>query len=140
LRAIADMIGQVVSLLLGSLGETEALAARFDHMSILRLLADRLAAQVPLLNAFSTVEAELLTLVNAAGAVVRLSGKVVCLGRTPPLVGASVPADYLKSKPVASNAIKFLKLSKCTWLSGSAGENSIGRRVGHQAAPQAFAL
>ena len=83
LRAVADMIGQVVSLLLGSLGEAEALAARFERMSTLRALTDRLAAPVSLTDAFAATEAELLSLVDATGAVLRLSGKVFCLGRTP---------------------------------------------------------
>ncbi|HEY4975327.1 MAG TPA: GAF domain-containing protein, partial [Steroidobacteraceae bacterium] len=85
LRAVADMMGQVVSLLLGSLGEAEALAVRFQRMSILHALAARLAAPVSLIDAIAAAEAELLNLVNAAGAAVSISGKTVCLGRTPSL-------------------------------------------------------
>jgi diguanylate cyclase (GGDEF)-like protein/PAS domain S-box-containing protein len=40
---------------------------------------------VPLPEAFAAAEAELLQLVGATGAVVRLSGTLVCLGRTPSL-------------------------------------------------------
>ena len=44
LRAVAEMIGQVVSLLLGSLGESEVYAQRFERIATLRALVDRLAA------------------------------------------------------------------------------------------------
>jgi light-regulated signal transduction histidine kinase (bacteriophytochrome)/ActR/RegA family two-component response regulator len=96
LRAVADMIGQVVSLLLGSLGEAEALAARFERMSTLRALTARLAAPVSLMDAFAAAEAELLSLVDATGAVLRLSGKVFCLGRTPSLPEAECALAVLQ--------------------------------------------
>jgi diguanylate cyclase (GGDEF)-like protein/PAS domain S-box-containing protein len=83
LRAAADMIGQVVSLVLVSTGEAELLAQRLERNAILRALADRLAAPVPLPEAFAAAEGELLRLVGAAGAVVRLSGNLLFFGRTP---------------------------------------------------------
>jgi diguanylate cyclase (GGDEF)-like protein len=83
-KAAAHMIGQIVSLLLGSLGQAEASAARFERMSILRALTDRLAAPVSLMDAFAAGETELLSLVGATGAVLCLSGKVIHLGLTPP--------------------------------------------------------
>jgi diguanylate cyclase (GGDEF)-like protein/PAS domain S-box-containing protein len=85
LRAAADLIGQVVSLLLVSTGEAELLAHRLQRNTILRALANRLAAPVPLPEAFAAAEAELLQLVGATGALVRLSGTLFCLGRTPSL-------------------------------------------------------
>jgi len=106
LRAVADMVGQVVSLLLASLGEAEALAARLERMSILRALADRLAAPVPLTDAFAAAEVELLDLVKAAGAVLRLSGKVVCFGRTPSLVDAERVLAMLQ--PIARDEVLAL--------------------------------
>jgi diguanylate cyclase (GGDEF)-like protein/PAS domain S-box-containing protein len=85
LRAAADLIGQVVSLLLVSTGEAELLAQRLHRNTTLRALADRLAAPGPLPEAFAPAEAELLKVVGASGAVVRLSGTLVCLGLTPSL-------------------------------------------------------
>jgi diguanylate cyclase (GGDEF)-like protein len=84
LLAVADTIGQVVSLLLVPLGEAQIYAQRHQRNAILRALVDRLAAPLPLPEAFAAAEAELLRLVDAAGAVVRLSGSLVTLGRTPP--------------------------------------------------------
>ncbi len=88
LRAVADMIGQVVSLLLVSLGEADLYAQRHQRQATLRALADRLAAPVPLAEALTGAEAELLRLVDAAGVVVSFSGAFRCLGRTPPLAAA----------------------------------------------------
>jgi diguanylate cyclase (GGDEF)-like protein/PAS domain S-box-containing protein len=93
MRAAAEMIGQVVSLLLVSTGEAELAAQRLERNAILRALTDRLAAPVPLPEAFAAAEAELLHLVGAGGVVVRLSGNLLFFGRTPePSVVESVLA------------------------------------------------
>jgi PAS domain S-box-containing protein len=97
LRAAADLIGQVVSLLLVSTGEAELLAQRLQRNAILRALADRLAAPVPLPEAFAAAEAELLHLMGATGCAVRLSGTLVCLGRTPSLAATKSALAVLKS-------------------------------------------
>jgi diguanylate cyclase (GGDEF)-like protein len=83
-RAIAEMIGEVVSLLLGSLADSELAARRLARIEVLRVLIDRLAVAVRLAGMLVGSEAELLRLVDATGVAARLSGKVVCLGRTPP--------------------------------------------------------
>jgi light-regulated signal transduction histidine kinase (bacteriophytochrome)/FixJ family two-component response regulator len=84
LRAVAGVIGQVVSLLLASLGKAEVYAQHFQRYATLRALIERLGAPLPLPEALAGAEAELLALVDAAGAVVRLSGTLAHLGRTPP--------------------------------------------------------
>ena len=83
LRATADLIGQVVSLLLVSTGEAELLAERVECNAMLGALTERLAAPVPLAEAFTAAEAELLHLVGASGAVVRLSGALLYFGHAP---------------------------------------------------------
>jgi diguanylate cyclase (GGDEF)-like protein/PAS domain S-box-containing protein len=83
MRAAADLIGLVVSLLLVSTGEAEVLAQRLQSSATLRVLADRLAAPVPLSEALTAAKAEVLRLAGATGAVVRLSGTLVSLGATP---------------------------------------------------------
>jgi diguanylate cyclase (GGDEF)-like protein/PAS domain S-box-containing protein len=97
LRAAADLIGQVVSLLLVSTGEAELLAQRLQRNAALRALVDRLAAAVPLLDAFTQAESELLHLVDATGALVRLSGTLLLLGATPPLAVVKTALSVLKS-------------------------------------------
>jgi len=83
LRATAGLIGQVVSLLLDTTGDAELLAQGLARSASLRALADRLAAPLPLPAAFVAAETELLRIVAATGAVVRLSGTLVSIGRTP---------------------------------------------------------
>jgi diguanylate cyclase (GGDEF)-like protein/PAS domain S-box-containing protein len=85
MRAAADLIGLVVSLLLVSTGEAEVLDQRLQRSATLRALADRLAAPVPLPEALAAAKAETLHVLGATGAVVRLSGTLVCLGTTPSL-------------------------------------------------------
>jgi len=98
LRAVAEMIGQVVSLLIVSLGESEIHVERFERIAMLRALIDRLAAPMPLSEAVATAEDDLLGLVKAAGAVARLSGKVLRVGRTPPLSEAERALAVLQSE------------------------------------------
>jgi diguanylate cyclase (GGDEF)-like protein/PAS domain S-box-containing protein len=88
LRAAAGTIGQVVSLMLASLNEAEVLAQRLERTEILRRVVDRLSQRVPLLEAFAAGQEDLLNLVNASGAIVRISGACVVLGRTPPAAAA----------------------------------------------------
>jgi diguanylate cyclase (GGDEF)-like protein len=102
LRVVADVIGQVVSLLLDSLGESEAYAERFKRNSILRMLDSRLELPVPLQQSLVEAEAELLGVVDAAGAVVRLSSKLFSLGRTPPPAAAEHALETLH--PLAAGA------------------------------------
>jgi diguanylate cyclase (GGDEF)-like protein/PAS domain S-box-containing protein len=97
LRTAASLIGQVVSFLLVSIGAAELLGQRVERNVILRALADRLAAPVPLPEAFAAAEAELLQLVGATGAVVRLCGNLLLLGRTPPLPVAKTALAVLES-------------------------------------------
>ena len=84
MRAVVDMIGQVASLLLGTLGEAEVYTQRLDRDASLRTLVNRLSAPVPLPEALAAAEAELLDLVHATGVVVRISDSLFRLGRTPP--------------------------------------------------------
>ena len=83
-RAVADMVGRVVSLLLVSMAEAEGYARRYRRSETLRTLVDLLAAPMPLADALAAAETDLLRMVDAAGAVVRSGGAFSFLGRTPP--------------------------------------------------------
>jgi diguanylate cyclase (GGDEF)-like protein len=83
LRAVAAMIGQVVSLMLGSLGEAERYAQQLERVAGLRALSARLASPLPLPEALAAAAPELLRLVAAGGALVRISGSHFCVGHTP---------------------------------------------------------
>ncbi|MGA2128391.1 MAG: ATP-binding protein, partial [Xanthobacteraceae bacterium] len=99
LRAAVDIFGQVVSLLLGSLALAEVHAQRAARSATLRALIDRLAAPMAVAEALAAAEAELLQVVGAAGAVVRFSGTLRCLGRTPPPLAVERALAVLQVEP-----------------------------------------
>jgi|GEM_PF-1110799 len=88
LRNAAGLIGQVVSLLIESLGEAEAQAHRKQRGTILRGLIDAFATGKPLPEALAQSESLVLRLVAGGGALLRFSGADVFLGRTPPAATA----------------------------------------------------
>ena len=83
LRAVADIVGQVVSLLLPGLEEAEVHAQQQERAATLAILVDRLTALLPLPEALAASEKEILHLVNATGVAVRMDRSLFCLGRTP---------------------------------------------------------
>ncbi len=85
LRAAANVIGQVVSLLHGSLRQADLSTLRLRRNTMLRTLVDRLASSPTLPAALDAVQTELLHLIDAAGFIVRLSGSTLTFGRTPAL-------------------------------------------------------
>jgi diguanylate cyclase (GGDEF)-like protein len=88
LRAVAGMIGQVVSLLLASLGEAEVYAGRLARDATLRRLAERLTGIAPLPDVLTAAGSDLMGLLDAGGALIRINGARFCLGRAPPLATA----------------------------------------------------
>ena len=120
LRAVADMVGQVVSLLLVSLSEADLYARRHARQASLRAVIDRLAGPVPLAEALAAAEDELLGLVDAAGAVVSFAGSFRCLGRTPPPAAAERAFAALQlaaagdTLAVDDLALRYPALAGCT--------------------------
>jgi diguanylate cyclase (GGDEF)-like protein len=119
MRATAGMIGQVMSLLLTSLGHTEAYAQQLARADTLRSLVDRLSAPVPLPDAISAAETDLLKLVDATGALIRFSGAFVTVGQTPPAEAAQAALSILYrsagGKPLAVSdlGLRHPELSAC---------------------------
>lgn len=95
LRTAADIIGQVVSLLLGSMGELEVYSERQKRGGAFRALSERLAVPAPLPEALVAAETELLNVMNAAGVAMRFSGILRCLGRTPPPLAVEHALGFL---------------------------------------------
>jgi light-regulated signal transduction histidine kinase (bacteriophytochrome)/CheY-like chemotaxis protein len=94
-RAAADMIGQIVSLLLGSLSATEDYGHRLERSAGLRALVNRLSDLVPVADALAASPGPLLQLVGAEGALLRFGGIVRTIGRTPPAAAAGHALDRL---------------------------------------------
>ncbi len=82
-RAIADMIGQVVSLLLESQGAAEVYAEQFARSEILHALTDHLGLGGSLLDTLATHQALMLQLLHADGAMICFQGASWLMGRTP---------------------------------------------------------
>jgi len=85
LRAVVGLLGVVASLLIGRLNAASAVNTRLERTESLRALNDRLTSPGLLDERLAAMQSELLGLVGATGALVQLSGKLLCLGHTPPL-------------------------------------------------------
>jgi PAS domain S-box-containing protein len=83
-RAAVDLIGQVASLLISPLNRVELDGQRQERSETLRALIGRLAAPTELATALAAVQAELLGMVNANGAIVRYAGTHIDIGLAPP--------------------------------------------------------
>jgi PAS domain S-box-containing protein len=83
LRALANVIGDVVSLLLHTQGTAEIYAQRARHQATLRALLGGLAASTPLLESMASMGVDLLRLVAASGAVIRFLGAERRVGKAP---------------------------------------------------------
>jgi light-regulated signal transduction histidine kinase (bacteriophytochrome)/ActR/RegA family two-component response regulator len=94
-RAAADMIGQIVSLLLGSLGASQDYGQRLERSASLRALVNRLSDGVPIAESLIAAQQPLLHLVGAEGALLRFGGVSHCIGRTPPPAAAERAATTL---------------------------------------------
>jgi light-regulated signal transduction histidine kinase (bacteriophytochrome)/CheY-like chemotaxis protein len=94
-RAAADMIGQIVSLLLGSLGATQDYGQRLERSASLRALVNLLSDSVPIAESLAAAPGPLLHLVGAQGALLRFGGVSRCIGRTPPAAAADRAATAL---------------------------------------------
>lgn len=83
-RSIAGMIGQVVTLMLPGLGGAEIARQKLGRHTTLAAIVEKLAAPCPLSEALANASTEILGLVDATGALIRLSGTTVRLGVLPP--------------------------------------------------------
>jgi diguanylate cyclase (GGDEF)-like protein len=88
LRSIVGMIGQIVSMLLGSLDEAELYGHLIDRNATLRALTDRIATAQPVAASLANAQAELLKLTGATGALVQIAGTRRSVGKTPPAAAA----------------------------------------------------
>jgi len=83
LRALANVIGDVVSLLLHAQGIAEIHALRERRDATLHALLAGLGTSAPLLETLASMSEDLLRLVDASGAVIRVHGSRCHIGSTP---------------------------------------------------------
>jgi light-regulated signal transduction histidine kinase (bacteriophytochrome)/CheY-like chemotaxis protein len=118
-RAAADMIGQVVSLLLGSLGASQDYSQRLERSASLRALVNRLSDCDPIAESLAAAQEPLLRLVGAAGALLRFGGVSRCIGRTPPPAAAERAAAALLAEAggvmlaIQDTGLRHAELADC---------------------------
>jgi PAS domain S-box-containing protein len=83
LRAMADMIGQVVSLLLHNQDKAAVLAQRTERHATLNAVLACLARSPPLIETMASLQGDLLRLVGASGAIIRFRGLRHHVGMAP---------------------------------------------------------
>ena len=107
LRAAAGMVGQMTSLMLMTLGKSELLQEHLQRTTNLNALIRCLDDPTLLLpQAMAAAQLELLELVHAKGAAIRLSGSTTCLGAMPPTPVVEGHLDALLAT-AAGEAIAF---------------------------------
>jgi diguanylate cyclase (GGDEF)-like protein len=83
-RTLLDLVGQVISVMLGSLAEGEVHANRLQRQRALSAIGSAVAkSQLPIEDCLAASAAELLNLVAADGAVIMIADRVIAVGRTP---------------------------------------------------------
>jgi diguanylate cyclase (GGDEF)-like protein len=83
-RALLDLVGQVMSVMLGSLTESEQSASRTQRQRALSGIAAAVVKpQDSIDDAFAAAASDLVNLVPAHGAVVTVGGRVIAVGHTP---------------------------------------------------------
>jgi diguanylate cyclase (GGDEF)-like protein len=83
-QAAAAMIGEVVSLMLHSLGDAEARAMQRERQATMDVVVQKLGSLAAMPEIFASLEPELLRLVDANGVAVQVSGRLQCFGSSPP--------------------------------------------------------
>ena len=97
LRGQCDLIGHLLSLLLGSLGETESYAEQLYRQRTFQEIVVALASPALVTDALQAGGAVLLSVLNAGGAVIRLEGRTLSVGTTPPIEAALQAMTVLRT-------------------------------------------
>jgi len=120
LRSVADMIGQYVALRLADVEAAEVDERKTAH---LRAAVELLTASTPLPEAFISAETDLLRMVDATGAIIRLSGQNLHLGQQPRPEAARALELLLADAHGEIVAVDDLS-RRCPELAGAASEMS----------------
>jgi diguanylate cyclase (GGDEF)-like protein len=96
LRAQCDLIGQLMSLLLASVGEKESYAEQLCRQRTLHEIITRTTESEQVADALLAKGDAVLSVIGASGAVIRLGARAVTLGVTPPMEAAMRAMGELK--------------------------------------------
>jgi diguanylate cyclase (GGDEF)-like protein len=83
-RSLCDLLGQLISLLIGMKLESDEYAERVQKKDILDVLSALIEGDQPIVKTFADHASESLALLRADGAVIRLGGQTHAIGKTPP--------------------------------------------------------
>ncbi|MEO6072322.1 MAG: EAL domain-containing protein [Burkholderiales bacterium] len=83
-RSLCDVIGQLLSLLIVQVAEGEKLKKNIEQQKLLQRIGDSLDSAPTVVQALRHSADELLRLVHAEGALIRLGGQQHMFGRVPP--------------------------------------------------------
>ena len=89
LRAQCDLLGQLMSLLLGTVGEAECYAEQLRRQRTLHEVIARVTALGDVADALLASGDAILSMLDASGAMIRLGERTVTLGSTPPIETAT---------------------------------------------------
>jgi light-regulated signal transduction histidine kinase (bacteriophytochrome) len=95
LRALCDVIGQFMSVMLLRVAETEALAERLGRFGAITILRNEMDQAADIAGGLCARPEVLLGLMDASGAVLRLGGEVRLLGAAPPAPEAVAMMDKI---------------------------------------------
>jgi diguanylate cyclase (GGDEF)-like protein/PAS domain S-box-containing protein len=95
LRALCDVVGQVMSVLLQRVAHTQALTARLARHRMIAALREDIDTARDVAAGLSRRPAALLQLMGADGALIRCGGETTLLGTTPPPAAAAALVDTL---------------------------------------------
>jgi len=96
MRAFCDVIGQLVSVLLQKVAETEQMAERLSRFHATAALQADMESSDNVVHALRSQSAALLALTNATGAFIRIGNDSIVVGQTPPLSMAAGIVDQLR--------------------------------------------
>lgn len=84
LRSVAKLLGQVLSLLVGSVGEAEIYSERMARHGDLQTIINTIGAAGPLVHCLAQSSSALLRLVDGDGVIVRIDNEICHFGKLPP--------------------------------------------------------
>jgi diguanylate cyclase (GGDEF)-like protein len=98
MRALCDVIGQLISLLLMRVAETEQLADRLSRHRIIANIRAGVEAAGSIGDGLERQAGALLDLIGASGAMIRCGGAAQLIGTTPPIEAASEIVASIRPK------------------------------------------
>jgi diguanylate cyclase (GGDEF)-like protein len=97
LRSLCDLVGQIMSLLIGAKGQNELLAERLSRTTTLNSIGQRASTTTSMAALLEKPE-EVLNLLKAEGALIQIGGQPQLIGRTPDLPEARAIAAAMRTR------------------------------------------